>query len=121
MPQLSFINSLMKLKKLELQFKLSENYKLELERDVTIKRLDLQIEREKVKLLDLQIKCDKVKMAIIEKGHDHHSVDHNDYLNNAVPKNKPEIIEKGHDHHSFDHNNYINNAIPKKKSAIVKL
>jgi hypothetical protein len=47
------------IKKLELQFKLSENYKLELERDIIVKRLDLQIE------------CERIKLIFIEKGYNY--------------------------------------------------
>ncbi len=74
------------IKKLELQFKMSENYKLELERDRTVKQLDhdvsmKQLERDiTIKKLDLQFEREKNNLAIIEKNHD--------YLNNVVPKKK---------------------------------
>ncbi len=89
------------IKKLELQFKLSDNYKLELEnfklaleRDIAVKQLDMTIKRldMTIKQLDLQIEREKNK-STIAKGHDHHSFDYDDYINKAIPKKKSAIIK----------------------------
>lgn len=43
-----------RIRELEIQFKMTDNYKLEMEKDITIKKLDLEIEKEKTKQICIQ-------------------------------------------------------------------
>ena len=57
------------IRKLELQFKLSENYKLEIAKDIKIKELDIAKDI-RIKELDFQIKELDTKKVAMEKGYD---------------------------------------------------
>lgn len=74
------------LRKLELQYKMSENYKLELEKDIKIKKMDSETQIT-IKKIDLEIQREKNKQIAMEQGY---ALDHllNDIKTDTHYKNK---------------------------------
>jgi hypothetical protein len=72
---------------LELQFKLSENYKLEIEKDLKIKQLETESQLA-IKRLELKIEQEKTKQVSMNNNFDGDSVD-DKYINK-----KKKIVHK---------------------------
>ena len=70
-----------KLRKLELQFKLSDNYKLELERDIQVKHLDYDMQVA-IGNINIELQREKNKQIAMENNYDL------SYFNDKVTKNK---------------------------------
>jgi prophage antirepressor-like protein len=96
-----------KLRSLELQFRLSDNYKLEIERDVKIKEADVKIKEADVKMkeleteteitvknLDIVLQREKNKQTAMEKGYDLSCLNSSNTKNNSgmTKTNKSNIL-----------------------------